>query len=110
MKPIEKIMLALVLAHFVDRHDPGMIEVGGGLGLGPEALHIGLIGELAGEDHLQRHRPAKADLGGLKDDAHAAAGDLARDLVVAKVADAAAGSRLAVAAGLAGGCIRCDRR
>ena len=47
---------------------------------------------------------------GLEDDAHAAAGDLAVDLVVAEVADAGAGCRLAVAAGLAGGRSRCDRR
>src|SRR5262249_19536511 len=82
-----------------------MFEVGGGLGLAPEALHVGLIGELAGEDHLQRDGPIEADLSGLVYDAHTAAGDLAEDLVIAKVTDAAAGRRLAVAAGR----LRCDR-
>ena len=83
-----EVMLALVLADLVDRHDAGMVEVGGGLGLGVEPLDVGLVGELAGEDHLERDGPIQADLPGLEDDAHAAAGDLADDLVVAEVADA----------------------
>ena len=81
-------MLALVLADLVDRHDARMVEVGGGLGLGVEPPDVGLVGELAGEDHLERDGPVEADLPGLEDDAHAAAGDLADDLVVAEVADA----------------------
>ena len=89
-----EIMLPLVLADLVDRHDPGMIEIGGRLGLGVEAADVGLVGELAGEDHLERDGPVEADLPGLEDDAHAAAGELADDLVVAEIADArgAAGS------------------
>ena len=47
-------MLALVLADLEDRHDARMVEVGGRLGLGVEALDVGLVGELAGEDHLER--------------------------------------------------------
>ena len=81
-------MLALVLADLVDRHDARVVEVGGGLGLGVEPPDVGLVGELAGEDHLERDGPVEADLPGLVDDAHAAAGDLADDLVVAEVADA----------------------
>ena len=83
-----KVMLALVLANLVDRHDAGMVEVGGRLGLAVEPLDVGLIGELAGEDHLECDGPVEADLPGLEDDPHAAAGDLADDLVVAEVADA----------------------
>ena len=83
-----EVMLALVLADLVDRDDARMIEVGRRLGLGIEAEDVGLIGELAGEDHLQRDGPVEAHLPGLKDNAHAAAGDLADDLVVAEVADA----------------------
>ena len=79
-------MLAFVLADLVDRHDPGMIEVGRRLGLDVEPPDVGLVGELAGEDHLERHRPIQADLPGLEHDAHAAAGDLADDLVVAEIA------------------------
>ena len=81
-------MLALVLADLVDRHDPRMVEVGGRLGLGVEALDVGVVGELAGEDHLERDGAVEAHLPGLEDDAHAAAGELADDLVVAEVADA----------------------
>ena len=55
-KPMREIMLALVLADLEDRHDPRMVEVGGRLGLGVEALDVGLVGELAGEDHLERDR------------------------------------------------------
>ena len=83
-----EVMLALVLADLEDRHDARMVEVGRRLGLGVEALDVGLVGELAGEDHLERDGAVEADLPGLEDDAHAAAGDLADDLVVAEVADA----------------------
>ena len=81
-------MLALVLADLEDRHDPRMVEVGRRLGLGVEALDVGVVGELAGEDHLERDGPVEAHLPGLEDDTHAAAGELADDLVVAEVADA----------------------
>ena len=37
-----EIMLALVLADLVDRHDAGMVEVGGRLGLEVEPLDVGL--------------------------------------------------------------------
>ena len=87
-KPMREIMLALVLADLEDRHDARMVEVGRRLGLDVEAADVGLVGELAGEDHLQRHRPVEAHLPGLEDDAHAAAGQLADDLVIAEVADA----------------------
>ena len=45
--------------------------------------------ELAGQDHLQGHDAVEADLPGLVDDAHAAAGDLLQQLVIAEVADGA---------------------
>ena len=99
-------MLALVLPDLEDRHDPRMVEVGGGLGLGVEPLDVVLIGKLAGQDHLEGDGAVEADLPGLEDDAHAAAGDLTVDLVVAEVAHAVAEGRLAVATGLAAGRIR----
>src|SRR5262245_61231260 len=83
-------MLALVLADLEDRHDPRMVEVGRRLGLGVEPPHVGLVSELAGEDHLQANVPVETHLPGPEDDAHAAARDLADDLVVAEVADAGA--------------------
>ena len=42
-------------------------------------------GELAGQDHLQGDDAVEADLPGPVDDAHAAAGDLLQQLVVAEV-------------------------
>ena len=83
-----EVVLALVLADLEDRHDAGVVEIAGGLGLEVEPQDVGLVGELAGEDHLQGHEPIEAHLPGLEDDAHAAPRDLADDLVVAEVADA----------------------
>ena len=57
-----EIMLALVLADLVDRHDARMVEVGRRLGLGVEPLDVGLVGKLAGEDHLERDGAVEADL------------------------------------------------
>ena len=81
-------MLALVLADLIDRHDPRMVEVGRCLGFRVEPPDVGLIGKLTGEDHLESNRPVEAHLPCLEHDTHAAAGDLADDLVVAEVADA----------------------
>ena len=83
-EPHAEVMLPVVLADLVDRHDAGMVEVGGGLGLGVEPLDVGVVGELAGEDHLEGHGAVQADLPRLVDDPHAAAGDLAEQLVVAE--------------------------
>ncbi len=44
------------------RDDSRMVEVGGGLGLGVEAPDVGLIGELAGEDHFQGDLAVEANL------------------------------------------------
>ena len=80
-------MLAVVLADLVDRHDAGVVEQGDRLGLVPEPAQLVVAGEHAGPDHLQGDGPVEADLPGLVDDAHAAAAQLAPDLVVAEVAD-----------------------
>ena len=81
----------LMLADLVDRHDPGMVELGGGLGLGAEPANLLSAGELAGEDHLQRDQPAERRLPRPIHHAHAAARDLGEDLVVADVTDPLAG-------------------
>ena len=58
-----------------------MLEPRREAGLAQEALaEAGAVGELAG-DHLQRHRPFEAEVGGAVDDAHAAARDLLFDPV-----------------------------
>jgi hypothetical protein len=54
-------------------------------GLGAKALHVRRGSELSGEDHLQGHRPVQANLPGAIDHAHAAAGDLLQQFVIAEV-------------------------
>ena len=81
-------MLAFMLADFEDRHDPRMVQIGGGLGFGMEAFDVGVVGELAREDHLERDGAVEGHLPRLEHDSHAAAGDLADDLVISEVADA----------------------
>jgi hypothetical protein len=88
-------MLTRVLADLVDRHDPGVIEVGCRLGLGVEPLDVAVVGELTGDDHLEGDGAIEADLAGVEDHAHAAPGDLADDLVVAEIADGRAGRKVA---------------
>ena len=67
--------LAVDLARVVDRHHRRVVEPRGEPRLAQEALAEPLaLGELAG-DHLQRHRPFEAEVGGAVDDAHPAAGD-----------------------------------
>ena len=52
-----------------------------------EASDVRLGGELAGQDHFQRHEAIETDLPGLVDDAHAAASDLFEKLIVPEIAD-----------------------
>ncbi len=80
-----EVVQSLVLADLVDWDNVGMVEMGGGLGLALEALHVLVGGQLSGEDHLKGHGSVEADLAGLVDDAHAAAGNLFLQLIVAKV-------------------------
>src|SRR5262249_44994607 len=86
---------ALVLADLVDLDDVGVLEPGGGLGLGLEAGQVVRAAEVAGQDHLQGHQPAQAALAGRVAPPHTAAAQLLKQLVVP---DPAAG------AGLAAGC------
>jgi hypothetical protein len=82
-----EVALAVVLAHLVERHDPGVVEQRHGLGLVLEPPQIVVVGQDAGLDHFKGHRPVETELAGLVDDAHAAAAQLAADLVVAEVGD-----------------------
>ena len=47
-------MVAVVFTDLEYRDDAGVVEIGGGLGLEAEALDLGVVGELPGEDHLER--------------------------------------------------------
>ncbi len=72
---------AVGLADVVDLHDVGVLQPGDGLRLGQEAG--GRLGRGMGtaQDHLQGAGAVQADLPGAVDDAHAAAAQLAQDLV-----------------------------
>ena len=49
-----------------------------------KSQHLLFAGELARQDHLERHDPVQADLARLVDHAHAAAGDFLQQFVIAK--------------------------
>jgi hypothetical protein len=80
-------VLPFVLPDLKDLDDRRMVQVGGGLSFGVEPPDLGLVGELAAEDHLEGHGPVEADLPGLEHYAHASAGHLSGDLVIAEGAD-----------------------
>ncbi len=72
-----------LLTPVVDAHDVGVVEVGGGLRLSPEALHeVRIVGEL-GEQDLQRDLAIEELVTGEIDVGHPAAGDVAQQLVPA---------------------------
>ena len=76
-----------VLTHFVNRHDVGMIEIGDCLGFEAKAPAIVFGGEDAGQNHFESDRPIQAHLARFKDNAHAAARQLANQFVVTKIVD-----------------------
>ena len=76
--------LALMLTNFVNGDDVRMVEAGGGFRFAHESLHLGLAGEQAGQQHLERDGTVEADLPGAIDNAHAAAGEFAEQFVVAE--------------------------
>ena len=74
----------VVLADAEDRHDVGVVEHGRGAGLALEPLELVGVAQAVLRQDLERHVPAQALLHRLVDDAHAAAGDLPQDAVVAQ--------------------------
>jgi hypothetical protein len=72
----------VALPHVVDRHDVGVCELGGRLGLTREAgAEGGIVRELRGED-LDRDEPLEPEIARPIDHGHAAAADLVLDLVL----------------------------
>jgi hypothetical protein len=65
----------------VDFDDMGVLQPGDRLGLLEEALQVLAVGQVAGPDHLQGHQALEAQLSGPVHHAHAAAAQLAQDLV-----------------------------
>src|SRR5262249_19016696 len=86
-QPHGVVVLALVLVDLEDGDDAGVVQLGRRPGLLVEALDVGLGGELAGPDHLQRHVAAQVAVPGAGDAAQAAGGDPAEHLVIAEGAE-----------------------
>jgi hypothetical protein len=78
---------ALRRADLVDLDDVGVLELGDRLRLGAEADQRFGVGQIARQDHFQGDEPVELDLPGLVDDAHAAAAQLAEDLITANDRD-----------------------
>lgn len=76
-------VLAVVLADVVDGNNVGMIQPRGGLSLHAKAPHFGRRSQLAGTDHLQRHRAVETNLSGSVYDSHPALGQLLKQVIVA---------------------------
>ena len=76
---------ALMLTDLVNGNDIRVIEARRRLDLVVKAVQFARRRKLAGQDHLEGDRPIQADLAGLVDDAHAAAGDFRLQLVVAEL-------------------------
>ena len=74
---------AVVVALVVDTHHVGVVEPGGRAGLAHEALGEVVVVAEAGVHHLDGDRAVEADVGGLVDTGHAAAGDATADAVAA---------------------------
>ena len=75
---------AVLLAGLVDGHDVRVLERGRHARLALEAPAELRVGRELGHDDLQRHAAAEPAVGGEVDDAHAAAPDLALDVVGAE--------------------------
>ena len=74
---------AALLAPVVDTDDVGVVEVGGGLCLPPEALDERRVAGELREQHLDRDRPVEQQVAGEEDLGHAPPRDPALDLVAA---------------------------
>jgi hypothetical protein len=77
----------VMFTHLVDRYDVGMIEPAGGLCLALKTVPLRFAGELAGQNHLQRHDAAQRRLTGPVDHPHSAAGDFLQQLVAAAMSE-----------------------
>src|SRR3954470_14593086 len=76
-------MLTAVFPYVVNGDDVWMLERGGRLSFSTEARDEWIAGELAEEKGFDGDDPVERNLAGAKDDAHAAAGDLVEEFVIA---------------------------
>jgi hypothetical protein len=95
----------ILLADAEDRHDVGVVQLGGRASLSLETFDLRRIGNCVSGEDLERDSPAEGFLLGLVDDPHAAAAGLAQQPEVAKPLQARApddhGSRVEIAGGVA---------
>jgi hypothetical protein len=83
---MEKKMLRLVFADFVNRHDVRMIEARRRGGFVAKALHRLGRGKFAGKNHFNRHLAMETDLACAIDHSHPTARNFLEQLVIAKAA------------------------
>ena len=81
-----EVAATVAFAHFVDRHDPGMIQAGGRLGFAPETPEVRLCGPRTKTDDLERDNSVQAFLARPVDHALPAASDFFLQFVIAKIA------------------------
>ena len=81
------VVIAVVMSHTEDRHDVGVVQPGGRLGLALESLQLLRFEEQLPGQHLDRHPAAQRLLLGLVDDPHPAPADLANDAKIAQPFD-----------------------
>src|SRR5581483_3895855 len=92
-----------------DVDDVGVLEPGRGLRLDLEACERLVVRQLTGADHLEGHGAVQPGLAGAVDDAHAAATEVAEDLIAGDLWDALrllarlAASLVRAGAGMVGG-------
>ena len=82
-----------LLADAENRHDIGMVQLGGGPGLTLESPPLLGVSQRVLRQDLERHMPAQRDLFGLVDDSHSTAADLAKDSVIAELIEVRDGDR-----------------
>ena len=75
----------VVLADLIDLDEIGVPQPGNGLGFGLKALHLSATGQLAGQNHFERHGPIQAHLARAEYHPHAAARDLPLQFIVSEV-------------------------
>ncbi len=80
-------MDAALAAHRVNRDDVGVVELGGGQGLGLEAAKLGRVHGRREREHFQRHAAVQGTLHRLVHHPHAAPADFGDQAEVAEDAD-----------------------
>src|SRR5262245_8430692 len=75
--------VVLVLANFVDRHDRGVAQGGGGSGLGAEAFDETGVGPATKKQHFQGDNAVQGAVTSLEDDAHPALAKFLEQVIAA---------------------------